>query len=71
MTTRELINKLLDCPMDSDVVVLVEIHKDIMKERLNDEFDYSYPISDYLHIDDVDSRDNSETRIFLDNTFLK
>lgn len=65
MTVKELINKLLDCKMDANVVVLVEIDKDTLKNILNKDWDYSYPLDDDIAVIDVDDYD-TEVRIFLE-----
>ena len=54
MKVKELINELLDCKMDADAVVLVEIEKDTLKYRLEDCGGYSYPIDDDVEIKEVE-----------------
>lgn len=54
MTVKELINKLLDCKMDADAVVLVEIDKDTIKHSLEVCGGYSYPIADDVEIKEVE-----------------
>lgn len=53
MKVKELINKLLDCKMDADAVVLVEIDKDTIKHSLEVYGGYSYPIDDDVEIKEV------------------
>lgn len=65
MTVKELINKLLDCKMDANVVVLVEIDKDTLKYALEDYGSYKYPIGDDLAITDIDNFD-TDVRIYLE-----
>lgn len=54
MKVKELINELLDCKMDADAVVLVEIDKDTIKHSLEVCGGYSYPIADDVEIKEVD-----------------
>lgn len=53
MTVKELINKLLDCKMDADAVVLVEIDKDTIIKTMTEFGNYSYPLSDDVEIKEV------------------
>lgn len=53
MTVKELINKLLDCKMDADAVVLVEIDKDTIIKTLTEFGNYSYPLDDDVKIKEV------------------
>ncbi len=54
MKVKELINKLLDCKMDEDVTVLVEIDKDTIIHMMTKYGNYSYPIDDDFDIETVD-----------------
>ena len=54
MTVKELINKLLDCKMDANVVVLVEIGRYTLRNALDKYGDYLYPIDDDIQIKTVD-----------------
>ena len=55
MTVKELINKLLDCKMDENVSVLIEIDKGTLIKTLTKYGNYSYPIDDDIPIETVDS----------------
>lgn len=55
MKVRELINKLLNCKMDEEVTVLVEIDKDTIIRTMTKYGNYSYPIDDDFDIETVDS----------------
>lgn len=67
MTVKELINELLECPMGAEVSVLVEMHKDFMKKRLEQSQDYSFPVCDDAAIKYVFEESNSRVRIYLTN----
>lgn len=67
MTVKELINELLDCPMDAEVNVLVEMHKDFMKERLNKYSAYTFPVDDDADVKEVFKVCNSHIRIILED----
>ena len=64
MTTRELIKELLNCPMDAEVDVLVEIKRDVVKERMMDMDGYSYTFEDDIPVASVDA--NNRVRINLE-----
>ncbi|MCR5466786.1 MAG: hypothetical protein K6F11_08145 [Lachnospiraceae bacterium] len=55
MTVRELINELLDCKMDANVTVLVEIDKKTIITSMTKYGNYSYPIADDIGIETVDN----------------
>lgn len=67
MTVKELINELLDCPMGAEVNVLVEMHKDFMKERLNQYADYAFPVDNDADVKYVHVVCNNQVRIYLTN----
>lgn len=67
MTVKELINELLDCPMGAEVNVLVEMHKDFMKERLEQYGNYTFPVDDDADVKEVFEVCNSQVRIILEN----
>lgn len=64
MTVKELINELLDCKMDANATVLVEIDKDTIKDIMDRYGNYSYPIADEIDIETVDDL-NTRARIVL------
>lgn len=66
MTVKELINKLMECPMGAEVNVLVEMHKDVMKERLEHYGDYAFPVDDDADIEDVYEVCHNHVRIILE-----
>lgn len=65
MTVKELIEKLLDCPMDAKITVLVELDRDYITGRLNEYPDYKYPIDDDADITDVNKFMNHYVQIEL------
>ena len=66
MKVKELINKLLDCKMDADVTVLVEIKKDTLKHNLEDYGNYDYPIDDDIEIKEIINYTNNAVSIVLE-----
>lgn len=54
MTVKELINELLDCKMDADVTVLVEIGKETIKNTMVKYGEYLYPFDDEIEIKNVE-----------------
>lgn len=66
MTVKELINKLLDCKMDADVTVLVEIDKYTIQRTLDEYEDYSYPLDDDIEVKEVDDL-VTDVRIILED----
>jgi len=67
MTVRELINELLGCPMEAQVNVLVEMHKDFMKERLEQNPNYSFPVDDDADVKYVYEVCHDQVRIMLED----
>lgn len=66
MKVKELINKLLDCKMDADVTVFVEIKKDTLKYNLEDYGNYDYPIDDDIEIKEIINYTNNAVSIVLE-----
>lgn len=64
MTVKELINKLLDCPMGAEVSVLVEINRNTAIERLKEPD--AFPFDDDVEISDVQTVCNRDVRIYLE-----
>lgn len=67
MTVKGLINELLECPMDAEVDVLVELHKDFMNERLNQYSNYAFPVTDDAEVKQVFQVCNNHVRILLED----
>ena len=67
MTVKELINELLECPMGAEVNVLVEIHKDFMKERMEKYPNDAFPVTDYAEVKQVSQVCNNHVRILLED----
>ena len=65
MTVKELINKLLDCKMDAEVVVLVEIDRETICNVL-DGGTYKYPIDDDINVEEVNDMGEHYVRICLE-----
>lgn len=65
MTVKELINKLLDCSMDAEVEVLVEIDRDTTTERLDECGSYPFPFDDQLPVEYVENLNRNCVRILL------
>lgn len=65
MTVKELINKLLDCKMDADVTVLVEIDKYTIQRTLDNYGGLAYPLDDDIEVEGVDDL-VTDVRIILE-----
>ncbi len=66
MTVKELIKELLDCKMDAEVTVLVEIKKDRVEHILEEYGSYKYPIDDDVEIKEIFKRTNNTVCIVLE-----
>lgn len=65
MKVKELINKLLDCKMDADILVEVKIKKDIIEYNLEEYGDFSCPIDDDAEIKGIVKYGNKAVGIEL------
>lgn len=68
MTVRGLINELMNCPMDAEVNVAVELHKDFVNEQLKEYGGYTFPIASDVNVEGVSTVCDSRIRIILVNT---
>ena len=66
MKVKELINKLLDCKMDADVTVLVEIKRSAIEYNLKYYGDCPHPIDDDFEIKGIFEYDNNAVSIELE-----
>ena len=64
MTVKELINKLLDCPMGAEVSVLVEISRDAALARLKEPD--AFPFDDDVEISGLQVVCYRDVRIILE-----
>lgn len=63
MTVKELITELLECNMDAEVNVLVEMSMEEFERVYSPS---SYPIDDYFDIKRINERDKTTVNILLE-----